>query len=146
MSTYVRSSISNNQPWWMLLSFNLFLTASSISALRGAAPQTILLTDDKSYSDTFGCFTSITMIGGTRWRIRGWKLNKKQIIKQILYLCIFFFSILNNIGSWTHVSQLMRLWYLSHRRPAMAQSRQSLRCSLIWSMKVDDGSDQKSDI
>ena len=42
----------------------------------------------------------------------------------------------------------MRLWYLSHRRPvkAWAQSRQSLRCSPTWSMEVDEGSDQKSDI
>ena len=48
----------------------------------------------------------------------------------------------------------MRLWYLSHRRPAKAQaslriravssaqSRQSLRCSHTWSMEVDEGSDQ----
>ena len=48
--------------------------------------------------------------------------------------------------------QLMRLWYLSHSRPellrracASAQSRQSLRCSHTWSMKVDEGSDQKSE-
>ena len=48
----------------------------------------------------------------------------------------------------------MRLWYLSHRRPAKSQarqrrscasalSRQSLRCSHTWSMEVDQGSDQK---
>ena len=50
------------------------------------------------------------------------------------------------------MSQLMRLWYLSHRRPAkaqrscaFAQSRQSLRCSHTWSIEVDEGSDQKSD-
>ena len=29
---------------------------------------------------------------------------------------------------------------------ASAQSRQSLRCSHTWSMEVDEGSDQKSDI
>ena len=43
----------------------------------------------------------------------------------------------------------MRLWYLSHRRPAKAQaahSRQSLRCSQTSSKEVDNGSDQKSDI
>ena len=38
----------------------------------------------------------------------------------------------------------MRLWYLSHRRSA--PSRQGLRCSHTESMKVDEGSDQKSDI
>ena len=52
------------------------------------------------------------------------------------------------------MSQLMRLWYLSHRRPAnpigdqrrlrracaSAQSRQSLRCSHTWSMEVNEGS------
>ena len=31
-------------------------------------------------------------------------------------------------------------------REASAQSRQSLHCSYTWSMKVDKGSDQKSDI
>ena len=51
------------------------------------------------------------------------------------------------------MSKLMRLWYLSHRRPAKAQaslcilrasaqSRQGLRCSHTWSMEVDEGSDQ----
>ena len=42
------------------------------------------------------------------------------------------------------LSQLMRLWYLSHRRPAKAL--QSHRCSHTWSMGVDEGSDQKSAI
>ena len=42
------------------------------------------------------------------------------------------------------LSQLMRLWYLSHRRPA--KTRQSLHCSHTWSMEVDEGSDQISDI
>ena len=44
----------------------------------------------------------------------------------------------------------MRLWYLSHRRPAKAQasrrirgSRQSLWCLQIQSMEVDEGSDQQ---
>ena len=36
----------------------------------------------------------------------------------------------------------MRFWYLSHRRPASAQSLKSLHCSHTWS----NGSDQKSDI
>ena len=36
----------------------------------------------------------------------------------------------------THLSQLMRLWYLSHRRPAKAQVKYG----------VDEGSDQKWDI
>ena len=43
----------------------------------------------------------------------------------------------------------MRLWHLSHRRPAKAQVSlsirvvcQSLRCSHTWSMEVDEGSDQ----
>ena len=40
-----------------------------------------------------------------------------------------------------HLSQLLRLWHLSDRRPASAQSRQSLRCSHTWSMEVDKGSD-----
>ena len=47
----------------------------------------------------------------------------------------------------TLMSQLMRLWYLSHRRPAKAQ--ESLRICTIshtWSMEVDKGSNQKSDI
>ena len=46
------------------------------------------------------------------------------------------------------LSQLMRLWCLSHWRPAKAsaQSHQSLRCSHTWSMKVDEESDEKSDI
>ena len=35
------------------------------------------------------------------------------------------------------MSQLMRLWYLSHRRLVKAQS---LRCSHTWSMAVDEGS------
>ena len=51
------------------------------------------------------------------------------------------------------MSQLMRLWYLSHRRPAMAQA--SLHICTVSpepslfahiSMEVDEGSDQKSDI
>ena len=49
--------------------------------------------------------------------------------------------------------QLMRLWYLSRRRPAKlrractsTQSRQSLSYSYTWSMELDEGSDQKSDI
>ena len=49
----------------------------------------------------------------------------------------------------TEMSQLMRLWYLSHRRQrrlrrscASAQSRQSLRCLHTWRMEVDEGSDQ----
>ena len=43
------------------------------------------------------------------------------------------------------MSQLMGLWYLSHRRPAglrracvSAQSRQSLRCLHTWSMEADE--------
>ena len=52
------------------------------------------------------------------------------------------------------MGQLMRLWYLSHKRPAKAQtslripaqSRQSLRCSHTWSMEVEERFDQKSDI
>ena len=49
------------------------------------------------------------------------------------------------------MSQLMRLWYLSHRRPAKVQaslriSPEPFRCSHTWSMEVDEGSDQKSDI
>ena len=42
-----------------------------------------------------------------------------------------------NIISVTHLSQLMRLWYLSHRCLAKAHAS--------WSMEVDEGSDQKSD-
>ena len=38
------------------------------------------------------------------------------------------------------------LWYLWHRRPANAQSRQTLCCLHSWSTEVDEGSDQKSDI
>ena len=38
------------------------------------------------------------------------------------------------------LSQRMRVWYLSHRRPA------SLPCSHTCSMKVEEGSDQKSDV
>ena len=44
------------------------------------------------------------------------------------------------------MSQLMRLWYLLHRRPASAQSRQNLCYSHTWSMEIDEGSNQKSDI
>ena len=44
----------------------------------------------------------------------------------------------------THLSELMRLWYLSHRRPA--KSRQSLCCSHSCSMEDDKGSGQNSDI
>ena len=47
------------------------------------------------------------------------------------------------------MSQLMRLWSLSHRHQrrlrracASAQSRQGLLCSHTWSMEVDEGSDQ----
>ena len=43
-----------------------------------------------------------------------------------------------------YLSQLTRLWYLSHRRPAMAQARAFVVCK--QSMEVDKGSDQKSDI
>ena len=54
------------------------------------------------------------------------------------------------------MSQLMRLWYLSHRRPAKAkaslriravsvQSRQSLRCLHTWSMEVDKVPDLKGE-
>ena len=54
----------------------------------------------------------------------------------------------------SNLSQLMRLWYLSHRRSAKAQaslriraqSHQSLRCSHTWSIEVDEVSDQKLDI
>ena len=41
------------------------------------------------------------------------------------------------------MSQLMRLWYLSHRWPAKGQS---LRCLHTWTMEADEGSDQKADI
>ena len=44
------------------------------------------------------------------------------------------------------MSQLMRLWYLPHRRAAKAQASQGIRCLHTWSMEVDEGSDQKSDI
>ena len=47
-----------------------------------------------------------------------------------------------------NLGQLMRLWYLSHRRKrklrracASEQTRQSLRCSHTWSTEVDEGSD-----
>ena len=45
----------------------------------------------------------------------------------------------------------MRLWYLSHRRPAKAQASLRIRTvspepSLFAHMEVDEGSDQKSDI
>ena len=47
------------------------------------------------------------------------------------------------------VSQLMRLWFLSHRRTAKAQAR--LRISpepslFAHIMEVDEGSDQRSDV
>ena len=48
------------------------------------------------------------------------------------------------------MSQLTRLWYLSQRRPPMAQASlriravsPELRCSLTWTMEVGEGSDQK---
>ena len=42
-----------------------------------------------------------------------------------------------------YLSQLMRLWYLSHGRPTKAQAhRQSLRCSHTWPMEADEGSDK----
>ena len=50
------------------------------------------------------------------------------------------------------LSQLMRLWYLSHRRTAKAQARLRIRAvspepSLFaHSMEVDEGSDQLSDV
>ena len=45
-------------------------------------------------------------------------------------------------------SQLMRLWYLSHRRTAKAHARlrQSLRCSHALNMEVNEGSDQTLDM
>ena len=50
-------------------------------------------------------------------------------------------------------SSIMRLWYLSHWRPAKAQAHLRIRSvspepSLLhtWSMEVDEGSDQKTDI
>ena len=54
------------------------------------------------------------------------------------------------------MSQLMRLWFMCtyhignqrrlSRTYASAQSRESLRCSLKWSMEVDEESDQTSDL
>ena len=52
------------------------------------------------------------------------------------------------------MSQLMGLWYLSHRRPAKAQARlrihtvspEPLLFEHINSMEVDEGEDQKADI
>ena len=41
-----------------------------------------------------------------------------------------------------HIGDQRRL----RRACASAQSHQSLRCSHTWSMEVDEGSDQKSDI
>ena len=49
------------------------------------------------------------------------------------------------------MSQFKSTWYLSHRRPVKAQARLR-RCAVTpepshtWSMEVDKGSDQKSDI
>ena len=44
----------------------------------------------------------------------------------------------------------MRLWYLSHRRPAKTLASLGIQAvspePLLWSMEVDKGSDQKSDI
>ena len=58
-----------------------------------------------------------------------------------------------DVKSEQHISQLMRLWNLSHRRPAKAQASLcfcavSPEPSLFAHMKyeVDDGSDQQSDI
>ena len=52
----------------------------------------------------------------------------------------------NGASSWDygtyHIDDQQRL----RRACASAQSRQSLPCSHTWSMEVDEGSDQKSDI
>ena len=62
--------------------FSLFFTASSISALSGAAPHVILWTDDKSYSDTLGCLAKRTIIGGTTLKLVGCKIN---VISKLLF-------------------------------------------------------------
>ena len=55
--------------------------------------------------------------------------------------------------NYHQMSQLLRLWYLSHRRPAKAQVRLRIctdlpepSCSHTWSLEVGEGSDQKPDI
>ena len=62
-----------------------------------------------------------------------------------LYRCINVFFIIW-ASSWDygtyHIGDQQRLRWAS----ASAQSRQSLRCSHTWSMEIDEGYDQKSDI
>ena len=75
----------------------------------------------------------------------GWRLlsfrNASNTLDSI-YVCICY----------QEMSQLMRLWYLSHRRPAKAQASLRIRSVLpepslfAWSMEVDEGFDQKADI
>ena len=72
----------NGWPWKTHWRLNLFLTASSISLLSGAAPQMTFFTDDKSYSATFGCFASNTITGGTSCNDVGW--SKTTIITIIV--------------------------------------------------------------
>ena len=50
-----------------------------------------------------------------------------------------------------YLSQLMRFWYLSHRRLTKAQASMHIHAvspepSLFAHMEVDEGSDKKSDI
>ena len=68
------------------------------------------------------------------------------IIQPVWYFSVIGFFIVNWASSWDygtyHIGDQWRLRWAC----ASAQSRQSLRCSHTWSMEVNKGSNQKSDI
>ena len=99
------------------------------------------------------------------WPRTQWELQYKVFINglglSVFFLFVFVSGHVSAVACacgthWTyHLSQLMRLWYLSHRRPAKAQASLRIRAvspdpSLFAHMKyvmvVENEDDQKSDI
>ena len=75
---------------------------------------------------------------------RPFQLHNSRFVSQLIVCWVKFlsFNISKVLLAYSdHLSQLTRLWYLSHRRPAKAQTSPH-----TWSMEVDEGSNQKSDI
>ena len=103
---------------WPKLFFTLFLIA-----FCGHSSPTLIFSWPGGFPlrPTTFCTTYSTDVAQNQWNSLDWHRKKKKL------------------------SQLMRLWYLSHMQPVKYPS-QSLRCSHTWRMEVDKGSDQTPDI
>ena len=76
---------------------------------------------------------AINMVDTRRLKIPKWSFTIHLIYVSVLCNMVWILNIKTDLDPRNYMSQLMRLWYLSHRRTAKAQadaqSRQSLHCS-----------------